>query len=252
MSLHHEVTGTGPNVLLVSGLNGRTKFWAPVVDRLADRFTLATYDQRGCGRSPDDGAAWTIGTMAEDAAEVAKAAFGDAPYAVIGHSTGGAIAQLMAVSDRGGPHCTVLSGTLARADAYFEELLQLRLSLLDRAPDLDPILSNLLRCDPAEFSTGGTAIALDTDVTIRRIRALLGHRGYELTERWDIPALVVAAEDDRIVPPHLSRALAELIPTARFELRRDGGHFFPQTRTDWFCEIVGDWMVSLDPTARSR
>lgn len=251
MPLHRETSGSGPNVLLVAGLNGQARFWRPVMSRLSSAFRLVAFDQRGCGASPDDGASWTIETMADDAADVAAAVFGDRPYAVVGHSTGGAIAQVMSARGEGGPRAVVLSGTWARAGGYFEALFRLRLALLDRAPDLDPVLGNLLRADPAEFRPPDAAVALDPNVTHRRIQALLGHRGDAIAAQITAPALVMAAADDRVVPLHLSHALAAALPAADVSVCEGGGHFFPQTRAEWFCDTVSAWLKHhLDQTNR--
>ena len=49
--LWFRVEGQGPNLLLVSGLNGQARFWDAVRSRLAQEYRVLTFDQRGCGRS---------------------------------------------------------------------------------------------------------------------------------------------------------------------------------------------------------
>ena len=91
--LYHEVRGTGPALLLITGGTGDAGEWADVAPTLADDFTVVTYDRRGFSRSPrPDG--WTATSMSEQADDAAALlrALDLAPAAVVGHSSGGAIA----------------------------------------------------------------------------------------------------------------------------------------------------------------
>lgn len=250
-ALSYRVAGTGSNLLLVAGLNGQARFWDAVAPDLARSATVAAFDQRGCGATPDDGAEWSIETLARDAADVAEAAFGSAPYTVIGHSTGGAIAQCMAATWPDRVAGAVLSGTWIRADAYMHALFDLRVALLERAPDLDPALSDLLRNPPDDFRSDAAKVALDPGITIRRIRALLGHDGTRWLDRIACSTVVIGAEDDRIVPPRLVADLHAALPGSGLELLPAGGHFFPQTQSAAFLRCVTAWHATLtDATAR--
>ena len=50
--LYHEVRGTGPAVLLIMGATGDGGHLDALAERLADEFTVISYDRRGNGRSP--------------------------------------------------------------------------------------------------------------------------------------------------------------------------------------------------------
>lgn len=240
--LWYRVEGQGTNVVLVSGLNGQARFWDPVRSRLAQDYRVLTFDQPGCGASPDDGADWTIETLANQASELADEVFHGEPHVVIGHSTGGAIAQCMASRALDRMRACVLSATWDQVDAYMRTLFELRLSLTARAPDLDPILGHLLRADPSDFTKPDASVALNPDVTTRRIEAILGHDGTGYLASLAIPTLVIGSEDDRIVPEHLVRRLHAQLAAADLVLLPRGGHFFPQTRTQDFLRDVLGWL----------
>lgn len=97
-TLHYEVCGTGPVLLLIPGGPADAGGFAPIRDALSDRYTLVTYDPRGLSRSPFDGEVedTTVRTFADDAHEV-LAALGSGPAYVLGDS-GGAIYGLEVVS----------------------------------------------------------------------------------------------------------------------------------------------------------
>lgn len=92
-SLYHEVRGSGPPVLLISGATGDAGHFESVADELADEFTVVTYDRRGNSRSPSpDG--WKRTSMTEQAADAAALleTLRLSPAAVFGTSGGAAIA----------------------------------------------------------------------------------------------------------------------------------------------------------------
>jgi hypothetical protein len=49
--LHHEVRGTGPPVIFITGASGDAEHFTRAAERLADEFTTLAYDRRGCSRS---------------------------------------------------------------------------------------------------------------------------------------------------------------------------------------------------------
>ena len=54
-TLHYEVRGSGPALLLIAGGGGDAGYYTPIADLLADEFTVITYDRRGNSRSPLSG-----------------------------------------------------------------------------------------------------------------------------------------------------------------------------------------------------
>ncbi|WP_431041058.1 alpha/beta fold hydrolase [Streptomyces sp. P1-3] len=54
-TLHYEVRGTGPVLLLIPGGSADAAVYDPIAADLADRYTVVSYDPRGLSRSPLDG-----------------------------------------------------------------------------------------------------------------------------------------------------------------------------------------------------
>jgi pimeloyl-ACP methyl ester carboxylesterase len=90
--LHHELRGSGPAVLFISGASGDAGHFARTAERLADEFTTVAYDRRGCSRSARLGAGemMQIAEQADDAAALIEQ-LGIAPAIVFGSSGGGDI-----------------------------------------------------------------------------------------------------------------------------------------------------------------
>jgi pimeloyl-ACP methyl ester carboxylesterase len=92
-SLYHEVRGSGPALLLITGGSGDAGEWDRVEPALAESFTVVTYDRRGASRSPrpDGWSTTSVDEQADDAAALLRALRLE-PALVLGHSGGASIA----------------------------------------------------------------------------------------------------------------------------------------------------------------
>jgi pimeloyl-ACP methyl ester carboxylesterase len=245
--LHAYAAGEGPPVLLVSGLGGTAAFWNRVVACLRGRFTLISFDQRGIGASTRGSASLSIGRLAADCASI-LAALGICDALVAGHSTGGCIAQTLALQARDRVGGVLLSATWVGPNRYMTELFEARLELLGISPRLQAVFAAFLSLPAdaidADWSSfeGSIAGAPATDeareIVAERIRALLAFDGWDAVAEITIPASVIGTRNDQIVPFHLQLELARLLPHARMiELER-GGHFFPLVEPQTFADAV--------------
>lgn len=85
------VSGTGPPVVLLHGGPGLWDYLAPLAALLDGEFTVARFDQRGCGRSTGRDGPFTIAQAVEDMDQV-RSALGFSRWAVAGHSWGAELA----------------------------------------------------------------------------------------------------------------------------------------------------------------
>lgn len=92
--LYYESVGSGPPLLMIPGGNGTAHIFGPIAQRLAERFTVITYDRRGFARSELDGAqdyGRRLETDADDALALIERVAG-APATVFGPSSGAVVA----------------------------------------------------------------------------------------------------------------------------------------------------------------
>ncbi|GIF76926.1 alpha/beta hydrolase [Asanoa siamensis] len=91
-TLHHEVRGSGPTLLLICGGVYDAAGYAGLARALADRYTVITYDRRGNSRSPLHGpdGPQSLPTHADDAAAL-LGHLADGPAYVFGNSSGAII-----------------------------------------------------------------------------------------------------------------------------------------------------------------
>ena len=94
MTLHHEVRGDGPAVLLVHAGIADSRMWAPLAERLvAAGFRVVTCDLRGFGRTPIEPGVFS---NAADLAELLDG-LGIDRVAVVGASYGGRVSLELAL-----------------------------------------------------------------------------------------------------------------------------------------------------------
>jgi aminoacrylate hydrolase len=245
LSVH--IDGSGPDLLLVSGLGGAAAFWQPALDQLAGHYRVIRYDQRGIAASTRGTAPVTIDQLADDSFAVLDHA--DSKRAVlVGHSTGGVILQTMALRNEERIAGLVLSGTWLRPNRYMTELFTSRLAMLHVAPREYAAAAAFIGY-PADWLdanwTAYEAILASAPMTpaqqavvAERIRAILQYDRSTEVGRIGVPQLIQGAADDLIVPAFLQRELARALPRAEAHFFATGGHFFPVTRIEEFAATL--------------
>jgi aminoacrylate hydrolase len=84
--------------------------------------------------------------------------------------------------------------------------------------------------------------ARECGIVAARIDALLAYDGTEIAPRIAARTLVLAADDDYIVPAHHADAVSAAIAGARLVHFTSGGHFFPRTRAhDYNAALAAFW-----------
>jgi len=256
-SLYYERHGLGFPVLFISGLGGFGSFWKDQVAAFARRFEVITFDHRGIGQSDESRIGYTIDRMAADVVKLLDRLEVKRTH-VIGHSTGGAIAQILAIEHSNRLASVVLSATWTKADAYFRRLFTLRKELLQRLGPSIYLQASTLVLYPSwwvarnnerlrqEEAQNLTAFA-PAEIVASRIDAMLAFDRTSELERIKTPTLVVGAEDDIVTPSYFSEELARLIPAAEVKLFPRGGHFFTQVRAREFNNAVLPFLVSHTP-----
>lgn len=243
--------GAGKALLCISGLGGTAGFWSPCLPALATAHQTICLDQRGIAGSTRGTAACTIDQLAEDCFAVLDACGIDSAV-VLGHSTGGCIAQTMALKHPKRVQALVLSGTWARPNRYMQELFKLRLGLLQSNPLEYASSAAFLSYESAwlnanwtiyESALAGAPIDAPAQHIIQeRIHALMEFDRKDELKQLKMPCLILGARDDLMIPSFLQEELAQAIPGSELQIFNHGGHFFPLSRKEGFTHTILKWM----------
>lgn len=245
--IHYDVYGQhGPALVLIPGLGGDGRFWRGVVDALQNDFVLIVVDHRGAGRSDRPTGTYSIGRIAADVAGIVR--LHTRAVHVVGHSTGGAVAQTLALDHPDIGLSYTISSSWARADERFRNLFLARIDLIEEGlTEAYQRLTHVLgheeifltqQAEQLAEAVAKAAVALKPlPVTAARLRMLLDHDRLEDLKRLHALVHVIAANQDILTPPALSAAIADAVAGARFT-RLEGAHFHPLARPQPFADTV--------------
>lgn len=248
-NLHVERHGAGFPVLFISGLIGTAGYWQDhQLTAFSREFDTVLYDHRGIGRSDAARAPQTVDAMAADAIALLDA-LGIQKAHIVGHSTGAAIAQTIAIEHPNRVEAMVLAAAWMKPDAYLRRLFMLRKELLTGlGPTAYVQASNLLLFPPEWIAANNEALRGQeaqqvanfppVEIMASRIDALLAFDRSKELGRVKAPTLVVGAADDIEMPAYYSEALARAIPDAELKLFPSGGHCFNQVMPREFNQAV--------------
>jgi aminoacrylate hydrolase len=249
--LYYEVHGAGTPVVLIPGLGGDGRFWDGVVRDLQGHFRLIVVDHRGAGRSDRPPGPYKIEQIAADIVEILDAE-GCGQVDLVGHSTGGAVVQTIALDAPARAGKLIISGSWCRPDARFRALFGARLALLEHnQPEIYQSLTHVFGHDAvwlAEHEDDLAAAVVSApislaplDVTAARIRMLLAFDRANDISRIDQRCLVVGSEEDILLPLYYSRQIAQAIPHASL-MGFGGAHFYPRERPSEFARVVIEFL----------
>jgi aminoacrylate hydrolase len=249
ISLYYEVHGTRgkPPLMLISGLGGTGASWGPHVERFARDHFVVVPDQRGTGRTTRSEGGYTVSQIASDMAALLRH-LDIGPAHVVGTSTGGAIAQVMALDHPDTVRSLVLGSSFATADAWLLREFELRRKLMAEA-DMHTLYTcyalflfspRYTRENPTRVQAWVDRLAVlapERDVALKRIDMIMAHD--VLARLGDIskPTLVVGGDTDFCTPPHLSEELVRGIRGAQRVLL-SGGHLIHDEDERGFSETV--------------
>ena len=235
--------GDGPAVVLIHGAGGSRLAWPPELRRLPEAMVYAI-DLPGHGRSSGPGRD-RIEAYAEDVLELMDALVLEEAL-LVGHSMGGAIAQLVALAapDR-------VSGLLLLSTGAQLEVSDLILDGLET--EFEATVASISKwswgsdADP-EWVAQGLQMLRETGP-----ETLLGD--FVACNRFDVrdrlgeiaaPTRVATGEEDRMTPPHLGRALADGISAATFTLVSGAGHMVMLERPAEVVAVATDLVAQLE------
>jgi aminoacrylate hydrolase len=251
--LHYEVHGSGPVLFLVAGLGGDARWWGDNIPELARHFTVVVHDHRGTARSTLSRIDYSVAQMADDALQLMDGLGHDKVH-WCGHSTGGAMGQVLAIEHPGRIDRLVLSATWAKTDAFFRRLFEVRSLMLKGLGPVAYLKSSALALNAPAWVrdhdadlTAAEARAAETipipEIVLSRIAAIVAHDRREQLHKVKARTLAICARDDTVTPLYFTEDLVRLIPGARAYVLPDGGHAYPNVHGAEFRRVMTSFLL---------
>lgn len=261
--------GHGPTVLMLHGIGGGYRAFAPQVETLAQAgYRAVAWDMPGYGHSaPIE--PYTFKGLAESCIGLIDALAGDAGGSVIlvGHSMGGMVAQEVIARRPDKVSRLVLCGTSAAfgkrtdgadAHAWARQFIGQRTAPLDAGKSMADMAAQLV---PQMVGPGslpeGVRLA---EYCMGNVPAATYRRALECLVTFDrqadlaqirVPTLLIGGEFDRVAAPSVMKRMAAQIPRGRYVEMPGIGHLMNLEAPDEFDRLLLDFLQAPDPQPAS-
>ena len=246
--LYYEVHGSGRPVLLVPGLGGVGSYWNPNLPAFSARHQTIIHDHRGTGQSTRSRIQYSIDQMTDDLVRLMDHLELESAH-LVGHSTGGAIGQTLAIKHPERLKSLVIYASWTKADPFFKRVFEARRTLLTASGPAAYVRSTPVFLYPdwwinenlaliEERETLGIPAFPAPEIAASRIDAIVAFDRTAQLAKIRTPTLVICAKDDILTPPYFSRELARLIPGAELVILEKGGHCASEVALEDFNRAV--------------
>lgn len=265
-----RTAGSGPVVLLVHGMAGRSDTWLPVMAALAEHCTVVAPDLLGHGDSAKPRGDYSLGGFASGLRDL-LVALGHERATVVGHSLGGGVVMQFAYQFPERCERIVLESSGGLGD---EVNMLLRLLTLpgaeyvlpvachDRVHDAGVAITGWLakiglRVSPhleqMWTSYGSLADGETRTAFLQTLRSVVDRGGQRVSASdrlyltSGVPTLIVWGDHDRIIPVEQGFAANEAIVNSRLEIFEGAGHYPHSQDPDRFAAVLNEFVASTTP-----
>jgi poly(3-hydroxyalkanoate) depolymerase len=242
-----------PPLLLMNGIGASLEVLQPFVDALDRRRTVIRFDVPGVGGSPRPVIPYVLPTFSPVVAGLLTQLGYEQPVDVLGFSWGGGLAQQFAVQHRRRCRRLILAATgtgSLMVPAHPKVLARMLTPRRHRDPEYarqiaGDLYGGTMRTDPERAAR---ALHAATRLGPRRgyyyqLASSTGWSSLPFLRLIRQPTLIVAGDDDPIIPAVNARLMARLIPDARLHLY-EGGHLAMITEADEFAPVIEEFLDS--------
>jgi pimeloyl-ACP methyl ester carboxylesterase len=253
LTVHYKLDGDGEEtIVLINGLADDLETWAfQVEDFVAAGYRVLRFDNRGVGASSKPAGPYSSRMLADDAKALVDS-LGLTGFHLMGVSMGGMIAQEYALAYGADLRSVTLGCTYAAPGPFCSRMFAM---WADMAPVLGvPFIMRDValwaftvpffqqrEAELAEFEVAMRYMDQPVPAYLAQLAVIQGHDTTGRLGQITAPTLVLAGEEDILIPVALSRRLHEGIPGSEF-VTTPGGHAcmweHPASFNEAFLELV--------------
>lgn len=231
-------------LVMLNGIGMNVEMLAPLATALPEREVIS-FDMPGIGKSPDPIVPYTIPCMAlTTAALLDRLEIETAD--ILGISWGGALAQQFAFQHRARTGRLVLAATAAGAT-----MVPGNTSMLAHLSDpREYTVERTLRRNLASVYNGGGVGRVSLNAATApsplgfsyQMAAFATWTSLPFLPLLSMPVMIMADEEDQLVPPSNAHFLHNAIPHSRIEMFQGGGHLFMLSHQERFIATLRDFL----------
>jgi len=250
IKLYYEKAGAGPPLFLVNGLGGDTRAWCYLLPHLNKSFTTIVYDMRCAGKSDKPEDPFCIADLSDEADALIEH-LGYDKVSLLGFSMGGVVALDMALNHSDKIDKLALVSTMpASMDMY--PIPDFVMSLFVRT-DVSPMLIEMIY----DVLFGSTFKIIHSakewvdfkmnddnpqpaDAYLNQLNAVKSFDLRSKVEKLKLPTLIVAGDEDLVIPPKNAQWLHEHIKGSKMVMLETVGHMIPLESPERLTKLVQD------------
>lgn len=253
IQLYYEQHGSGAPLLLIAGLASDSQSWLPVIEGLARQYTVIVLDNRGVGRSSQE-CKTGIGLMADDCAALIRH-LGHQRVALAGHSMGGMIAMELSRQYPGLVARLVLVATSCRNPVRNNLLFQDWAAWCESGHDRAAWFRSILYWIFTErFFQNSAMVGMVLTYLLsypwpqspqafrQQVQAIADFDATPWLGLITAPTLVLAGEQDLLLPLENSEYLAQQLPNAVLKVLPGTAHSVQTEQPEAFVRAVIDFL----------
>jgi poly(3-hydroxyalkanoate) depolymerase len=251
-------TGGGPPLLVCNGIGTPLEALAPFTGALDPAIEVVRFDVPGVGGSPPPRLPYPVPWLARLAGRM-LGELGYRRFDVLGVSWGGGLAQQLAVQYPRRCRRLVLAAT-STGSLMIPARPRVLLHLSSPRRHRDPahaariagvIYGGTLRREPemARLITRASAAPVSRRGYLYQLAASAGWTSLPWLRLIRQPALILAGDDDPVIPLANARLMAALLPSARLHVYSDG-HLGLLVRAAELAPVVSDFLLAVEPGTR--
>ena len=237
ITLNYQIDGpdsAAETIVLINGLADDLESWGFQIPALVDAgFRVLRFDNRGIGKSDAPAGAYSSRMLANDAKALVDL-LGIKGFHLMGVSMGGMISEEYAIAYPGDLKSLTLACTYGKADAFCQTMFAMWADLA-RATSVPFVMRDVALWaftgpffeerpdDAAAFSAAMAALPMSLEAYISQLAVIQAHDATDRLGQIKLPTLVLAGEEDILIPVRLSKKLKEAIPGAAWATV-PGGH----------------------------
>jgi 3-oxoadipate enol-lactonase len=237
ININYQIDGDDAGkgtIVLINGLADDLQSWGFQMPALIEAgYRVLRFDNRGIGQSDRPAGPYTSKLLADDAKALVDK-LGLKGFHLMGVSMGGMIAEEYTLAYGGDLKSLTLACTYGKADPFCQTMFAMWADLA-RAVNVPFVMRDVALWaftgpffeerpgDAAEFAAAMASLDMSLEAYLAQLAVIQAHDATDRLGKIKVPTLVLAGEEDILIPVRLSRKLQAAIPGAKWKTV-PGGH----------------------------